>query len=194
MCSAVSKRNNSYIFFDSHSHGENDLSSSDGTSILMSFSCLEDLIAYLYAFYESMRIDLTMQFDLLPISRKNEHSGTHEKQPENLLETYFHDQTLRQQQKAVITSYSEPILNIKKKKNRKEYHRIYKQNARQNSTFKAKELVAERKHMHRARQDRDYKAKELVAQRKSKQKARQDRDLKAKESVAQRKHAKSQAR
>ena len=66
---------------------KNGLSSSDGTSILMSFSCLEDLIAYLYAFYESMRIDLTMQFDLLPIStRKNEHSGTHEKQPENLLE------------------------------------------------------------------------------------------------------------
>ena len=65
----------------------------------MSFSCLEDLIAYLYAFYESMRIDFTMQFDLLPISvRKNEHSGSHEKQPENLLEAYFHDQTLRQQQ------------------------------------------------------------------------------------------------
>ena len=34
----------------------------------MLFSCLEDLIAYLYAFYESMRIDLTVQFDLLPIS------------------------------------------------------------------------------------------------------------------------------
>ena len=189
MCSAVSKRNNSYIFFDSHSHGENGLSSSDGTSILMSFSCLEDLIAYLYAFYESMRIDLTMQFDLLPIStRKNEHSGTHEKQPENLLEAYFHDQTLRQQQKAVITSNSEPILNIKKKKNRKEYYRIYKQNARHNSTFKAKELVAQRKHVHRARQDRDYKAKELVAQRKHMHRARQNRDYKAKELVAQRKH------
>ena len=188
VCSAVSKRNNSYIFFDSHSHGENGLSSSDGASILMSFSCLEDLIAYLYAFYESMRIDLTVQFDLLPISvRKNEHSGSHEKQPENLLEAYFHDQNLRQQQKAVITSNSEPILNVKKKKNRKEYYWIYKQNVRQNSTFKAKELVAQRKHMHRARQDRDYKAKELVAQRKSKQKARQDRDYKAKELVAQRK-------
>ena len=186
VCSAVSKRNNSYIFFDSHSHGENGLSSSDGTSILMSFSCLEDLIAYLYAFYESMRIDLTMQFDLLPIStRKNEHSGTHEKQPENLLEAYFHDQTLRQQQKAVITSNSEPILNIKKKKNRKEYYRIYKQNARHNSTFKAKELVAQLKSKQKARQDRDYKAKELVAQLKSKQKARQDRDYKAKELVAQ---------
>ena len=155
----------------------------------MSFSCLEDLIAYLYAFYESMRIDLTMQFDLLPIStRKNEHSGSHEKQPENLLEAYFHDQTLRQQQKAVITSNSEPILNVKKKKNQKEYYRIYKQNARQNSTFKAKELVAERKHMHRARQDRDYKAKELADERKHMHRARQDRDFKAKESVAQRKH------
>ena len=186
VCSAVSKRNNSYIFFDSHSHGENGLSSSDGTSILMSFSCLEDLIAYLYAFYESMRIDLTMQFDLLPIStRKNEHSGTHEKQPENLLEAYFHDQTLGQQQKAVITSNSEPILNIKKKKNRKEYYRIYKQNARHNSTFKAKELVSQLKSKQKARQDRDYKAKELVAQLKSKQKARQDRDYKAKELVAQ---------
>ena len=35
--------------------------------------------------------------------------------------------------------------------------------------------------MHRARQDRDYKAKELVAQRKHMHKARQDRDYKAKE-------------
>ena len=68
VCSAVHKRNDSYIFFDSHSHGEDCLSSSDGTSILMSFSCLEDIIAYLYAFYDSMRIDLTMQFDLLPVS------------------------------------------------------------------------------------------------------------------------------
>ena len=139
MCSAVSKRNNSYIFFYSHSNGENGLSSSNGISILMSFSCLEDLIAYLYAFYESMRIDLTMQFDLLPISTtKNEHSGSHEKQPENLFEAYFHDQTLRQQQKAVITSDSEPILNVKKKKNRKEYYRIYKQNVSKTPLSKQK--------------------------------------------------------
>ena len=186
VCSAVSKRNNSYIFFDSHSHGENGLSSSDGSSILLSFSCLEDLIAYLYAFYESMRIDLTMQFDLLPISiRKTE-------QPESLLEAYFHDQSLRQQQKTVITSNSESILNVKKKKTRKEYHRIYKRKyvhkARQDRDYKAKELVVQRKHMHKARQDRDYKAKELVAQRKHMHKARQDRDYKAKELVAQRKY------
>ena len=210
VCSAISKRNNLYVYFDSHSHGENGLSSSDGTSILMLFSCLEDLIAYLYAFYESMLIDLTMQFDLLPVSiRKKEHSGSNEKQSENLLEAYFHDQTLRQKQKAVITKNSEPVLNVKKKNNRQEYYRIYKQNVRQqNSAFRAKELVAQRKfkqnarqdivykarelaaqrkHMHKARQDKDYKAKELVAQRKSKQNARQDSDYKAKELVAQRK-------
>ena len=188
VCSAISKRNNLYVFFDSHSHGENGLASSDGTSILMVFSCLEDLIAYLYAFYESMRIDLTVQFDLLPISiRKKELSVIHKKQPETLLEAYFHDQTLRQKQKAVVTKDSEPIVNVKKKKNRKEYLRIYMQNARHDSNFKAKELVAQRKSKQNARHDSYFKAKELVAQRKSKQNARHDSYFKAKELVAQRK-------
>ena len=164
ICSAISKRNNLYVFFDSHSHGENGLSSSDGTSILMLFSCIEDLVAYLYAFYESMCIDLTKQFDLMPISiRRKEHSGSQEKQPESLLETYFHDQTLRQKQKAIITKSkkkSEPVIDVKKKKNRKEYYKIYMQNVRQqNSLFKAKELVAQRKSKQKARQDKDYKAK-----------------------------------
>ena len=188
VCSAISKRNNLYLFFDSHSHGENGLASSDGTSILMVFSCLEDLIAYLYAFYESMRIDLTVQFDLLPISiRKKEPSVIHKKRPETLLEAYFHDQTLRQKQKAVVTKDSEPIVNVKKKKNRKEYLRIYMQNARHDSNFKAKELVAQRKYKQNARHDSNFKAKELVAQRKSKQNARHDSYFKAKELVAQRK-------
>ena len=188
VCSAISKRNDLYVFFDSHSHGENGLASCDGTSILMLFSCLEDLIAYLYAFYESMRIDLTVQFDLLPISiRKKELSVIHKKQPETLLEAYFHDQTLRQKQKAVITKDSEPIVNVKKKKNRKEYLRIYMQNARHDSSFKAKELVAQRKSKQNARHDSNFKAKELVAQCKSKQNARLDSNFKAKEQVAQRK-------
>ena len=46
--------------------------------------------------------------------------------------------------------------------------------ARQDSNFKAKELVTQRKHMHKARQDSNFKAKELVAQRKSKQNARKN--------------------
>ena len=153
---------------------------------------------------------MTTQFDLLPISvRKNKPSGSQKKQSENLLEAYFHDQTLGQQQKSVITNYSQLNLNVQKKKNQKEYYRIYKQNVMQNSAFKAKKLKAQREYMHRlrqdkgykakelvaqqihkqnVRQDRDYKARELVAQLKCKQKARQDRDYKAKELVAKRKH------
>ena len=65
--------------------------------------------------------------------------------------------------------------------------RKHKHKARQDRDYKAKEIVAQRKHMHKAREDRDYKAKELVAQHKSKQNARQDRHYKAKELVARRK-------
>ena len=46
--------------------------------------------------------------------------------------------------------------------------------ARQDSNFKAKELVAQKRHKHKARQDSNFKAKELVAQRKSKQNARKN--------------------
>ena len=37
VCSAISKRNNLYAFLISHTHGEDGLSSNDGTSILMFF-------------------------------------------------------------------------------------------------------------------------------------------------------------
>jgi hypothetical protein len=53
--------------FDSHSHGEDGLSAPDGRSILLSFSCLEDLVTYMYAMYESMNIDLASQFEILPL-------------------------------------------------------------------------------------------------------------------------------
>ena len=61
VCSAVFKRNALYMFFDSHSHGEHGLSSVDGRSILMSFSSLDDLVGYMYAFYDSMRINMSLQ-------------------------------------------------------------------------------------------------------------------------------------
>ena len=67
VCSAVFKRNELYMFFDSHSHGKDGLSSIDGRSVLISFSSLDDLVGYMYAFYDSMRIDMGLQFDLLPV-------------------------------------------------------------------------------------------------------------------------------
>ena len=60
ICSAVFKKNGQYLFFDSHSHGQNGLSSVDGASIIISFSSLDDLVTYLYAFYDSMKLDMSL--------------------------------------------------------------------------------------------------------------------------------------
>ena len=37
-----------FVLFGSHSHGKNELSSADGSSILIDFSCLDDLVTYSY--------------------------------------------------------------------------------------------------------------------------------------------------
>ena len=71
VCSAVFKRNEIYMVFDSHSHGKNELSSIDGRSVLISFSSLDDLVGYMYAFYDSMKIDMSLQFDLLWYTQYN---------------------------------------------------------------------------------------------------------------------------
>ena len=67
ICSALFTKDNEYYFFDSHSHGSNGMSCIDGTSFLISFYCLEDLVIFLYTLYESMMIDISSQFDMLPI-------------------------------------------------------------------------------------------------------------------------------
>ena len=48
ICSAVFRKNDMYVFFDSHSHGENGLSSNDGTSCLITFTSINDLVTYMY--------------------------------------------------------------------------------------------------------------------------------------------------
>ena len=68
ICSAVYKKDGMYNFFDSHSHAQNGLSSCDGYSVLIRFSSLDDLITYMYALYESMQINMTTQYDLLPVA------------------------------------------------------------------------------------------------------------------------------
>ena len=82
--SAVFRKNDLYVFFDSHSHGQNGLSSSDGASTLITFSNLDGLVAYLYAFYDSMKLDTTdtnLQFDLLPINvKKSEENQSYKDQ------------------------------------------------------------------------------------------------------------------
>ena len=121
ICSAVSKKNDLYVFFDSYSHGKNGLSPSDGSSILMYFSCLEDLISYLYALYDSMAIDMSLQFDLMPvIVKKDEQTYGHKNNLESLFEDYLKDQNLRQQGKTQSNENSTSALKesslIKKRK------------------------------------------------------------------------------
>ena len=70
ICSAVFKKKGSYAFFDSHCHGHNGLSATDGASCLITFSSLDDLVTYMYAFYDSMKLDTNLQFDFLPINVK----------------------------------------------------------------------------------------------------------------------------
>ena len=98
ICSAVFKKNGSYTFFDSHSHGENGLSSSDSASCSITFSNLDGLVSYLYAFYDSMKLDTTdtnLQFDFLPINiEKSEEKQNYKDQMESHMEAYFSDQKL----------------------------------------------------------------------------------------------------
>ena len=70
VCSAIFEINDEYYFFDSHSHGSDGLSCPDGQSVLVSFHCLEDLVAFMYAVYDSMFIDISAQFNMLPISMR----------------------------------------------------------------------------------------------------------------------------
>ena len=100
ICSAVFKKNGLYVFFDSHSHGENGLSSSDGASSLITFSNLNDLVTYLYAFYDSMKLDTYLQFDFLPMNvRKCEDKQSYKDEMASHMEAYFNDQRLKQAMK-----------------------------------------------------------------------------------------------
>ena len=70
ICSAVFKTKGLYAFFDSHCHGHNGLSAADGASSLITFLSLDDLITYMYAFYDSIKLDTNLQFDFLHINVK----------------------------------------------------------------------------------------------------------------------------
>ena len=67
LCSAIMFIDGNYLFFDSHSHGDDGLSAPDGKSMLKVFSSIDNLIAFLYSFYTSCNIDLQSQFEILPV-------------------------------------------------------------------------------------------------------------------------------
>ena len=128
----------------------------------MYFSYLEDLISYLYALYDSMAMDMSLQFDLMPVTvKRDEQMYGHKNNSESLLEAYFKDQNLRQQGKAQTsensTSASKESSLVKiKKEGRKQYYMMFKRNVRKRPGILAKERAQKQL----ARQDPNYKAQE----------------------------------
>ena len=176
VCSAVVKKDDLYIFFDSHSHGKNALASSEGTSVLLSFNSLDDLVTYLYAFYHSLKIDMTLQFDLLPLTiRSYQQKMRCEFGLEHQLEAYFKDQKMRQAKKEkskLIDKYVSESATCKQKKKRTEYHRLYKRQRRELFAFKEKEKSSQQVFKQNARRSPTFKSKETKYQLKSKQNIR----------------------
>ena len=156
ICSAVFKKKGSYAFFGSHCHGHNGLSATDGASCIITFSSLDDLVTYMYAFYDSMKLDTNLQYDFLPINVKKAYNkqSYKDKMASNMQKGYFNDQRLRQAKKtqsevrsiandlaSVSTEKSKKALGAKRSKlrNRTEYNKTYMRKYRLNSAFKAKE-------------------------------------------------------
>ena len=197
ICSAVFKKKGVYAFFDSHCHGHNGLSATDGASSLITFSSLDDLVRYMYAFYDSMKLDTSMQYDFLPINvKKSQNKQSYKDEMASHMGAYFNDQRLRQANKAqsevrrisndvssIAIEKSKKALQAKRKefKDRSEYFKIYKRKCRQNSAFKVKERDSKQS----ARSDTAFRAKESVYQKESKQSARQNPVFRAKESMYQ---------
>ena len=189
ICSAVFKKKGSYAFFDSHCHGHNGLSATDGASCLITFSSLDDLVTYMYAFYDSMKLDTNLQYDFLPINVKKAYNKqSYKDKMASHMQGYFNDQRLRQAKKtqsevrsiaidfaSISTEKSKKALGAKRNKqqNRTEYNKMYMRKYRQNSAFKAKERESKKS----ARKDPVFKTKE----RESKQSARKDPVFKTKE-------------
>ena len=192
VCSAVFKKNDLYVFFDSYSHGKNGFSSSDGASILIAFSCMDDLIAYLYAFYDSLRIDMSLQFDFLPVVvRMFEQGNSHNGQLECHLEAYFEDQKKRQAKKAesIVSDIGivKQTTSVMKRKKRTKYSKLYKKRQRQDTAFKANEIG----YMQNKRKDPASKANEIDKKRAYMQFKRKDPAFKANKIVNERAYIKN---
>ena len=115
ICSAVFKKKGVYAFFDFHCHGHNGLSATDGASSLITFSSLDDLVRYMYAFYDSINLDTSMQYDFLPINvKKSQNKQSYKDEMASHMEAYFNDQRLQQANKSQseVRSISKELSSI----------------------------------------------------------------------------------
>ena len=184
VCCAVFVKNGMYCLFDSHSHNEYGLSCPEGKAVLMSFSSLDDLVSFMYAMYQSMKIDLSDQYEILPVqfSLQRNVNDTFS----DLLLAYFDDQRKKNEMNKLPSYQINKDNKLKKnlewsvanrEKGKSAYFRQYQDLKRQNEFLKVKEKVIQRNSKRKAKSFLDFKENK----RANKQKAREDTDYKKNE-------------
>ena len=190
ICSALVRRSNTYIFFDSHSHGKDALSNADGKAVMKIFPLLDDVIAFLYAFYNSANIELTSQFEVLPVSLQQimhrfldgESEERQRTSRPNLIGT---DKITKNTTNSGNFLNFQPT-NTTKHTDRQSYMRQYMQKRRQDAKFRQKERKTEVLGKRTAREDPEYRDKERKTERIGKRTAREDPEYRDKERKTER--------
>ncbi|XP_062590040.1 uncharacterized protein LOC134251654 [Saccostrea cucullata] len=170
ICSAIYVDDkNCPVFFDSHSHGQDGLSRAEGKAVKITFSDQDQLVDYLFAFYQSCNISMISQFEIQPVSvtRKTSESNSRSER-RSLIDKYF------EFQESMSTKYniSEPS-----QKNRNEYMRNYMRKRRENTEITRKDRESTLRSMTKTRQSNEFKLKELAL----KQSVRENQETKLKE-------------
>ncbi|XP_062609477.1 uncharacterized protein LOC134271261, partial [Saccostrea cucullata] len=180
ICSALYKASdNDFYFFDSHSHGENGLSDCDGKSLMRHSCCLDDLLGFLYAMYESMHIEFSTEFEVMPVAFHTLiHSFPRNNQSEHQYCRLDQSTTTAFTNKQSVGSNIGHLKTAEIKEDKKEYMREYMRNKRQDPEFKERERASKRN----KRQDPEFKDKERDnKERDSMRSKRQDPEFKDKE-------------
>ena len=190
ICSALVRRSNTYIFFDSHSHGKDALSNADGKAVMKIFPLLDDVIAFLYAFYNSANIELTSQFEILPVSLQQImhrflDSESEERQSTSRPNLKGTDKFTKNTTNSGNFLNFQPT-NTTKHTDRQSYMRQYMQKRRQDAKFRQKERKTEVLGKRTAREDPEYRDKERKTERIGKRTARENPEYHNKELLGKR--------
>jgi len=154
ICSGVYRDQQNYFFFDSHSPSKSGLYNPvepSGTSILIAFSNIEDLVRYMYSFYTSMQIDLLTQFEILPLTFEDMDDAL---VLQRQIQHYFEDQTSKNT-KHVFNSSDSLCTSVNR--NSKSYMKTYMQERRKNRVLYKQELNAKKL----SRQDPNFRKKKI---------------------------------
>ncbi|XP_062570615.1 uncharacterized protein LOC134232646, partial [Saccostrea cucullata] len=158
ICSAIYVDDkNCPVFFDSHSHGEDGLSCADGRAIKITFSDIDQLVDYMFAFYQSCNISMISQIEIQPVFVTQKTSvPTSGTERLSLIDKYFDFQE-NMSRKCNISESSQGSRN--------DYMRNYMRKRRENSQIKQRDKESTLRSMTKARQSTEFKKRELASQR-----------------------------